>query len=169
MKLITLPDGEILTKGIRGSLTLFRRFDNLSGPVRYFILLLVDLDCSQSPIFSWDRLDMPRLTVTAILIFKCTEGAGVGNYSPRPLGSFDTNARWVARNAKLSISTILRKNRGVWTVYSRLLLLHKTQPKMTENSDCVLIILIFKWKNLKSVSNNRARVKIITHKQLKLM
>ena len=49
-----------------------------------------------------------------------------------------------------------------------LFLLHKTQPKMTENSDCVLIILFFKWKNLKSVSNNRARVKIITHKQLKL-
>ena len=24
-----------------------------------------DLDCSQSPIFSWDRLDIPRLTVTA--------------------------------------------------------------------------------------------------------
>ena len=34
------------------------------------------LDCSQSPIFSWDRLDIPRLTVTGILIFKCTEGAG---------------------------------------------------------------------------------------------
>ena len=38
------------------------------------------LDCSQSPIFSWDRLDIPLLTVTAILIFKCTEGAGVGDY-----------------------------------------------------------------------------------------
>ena len=39
------------------------------------------LDCSQSPIFSWDRLDIPRLlTVTAILILKCTEGAGVGDY-----------------------------------------------------------------------------------------
>ena len=36
---------------------------------------------------------------------------------PRPLGSFDTHARWVARNAKLSISMILRKNRGLWTVY----------------------------------------------------
>ena len=24
---------------------------------------------------------MPRLTVTSILIFKCTEGAGVGDYS----------------------------------------------------------------------------------------
>ena len=35
-KLITLP-----TKGIRRSLTLFRRFDNLNGPVRYFILLLI--------------------------------------------------------------------------------------------------------------------------------
>ena len=58
-----------------------------------------DLDCSQSPIFSWDRLDIPRLTVTSILIFKCTEGAGVGDYSfipnrPQPLSSFDTHARW---------------------------------------------------------------------------
>ena len=26
---------------------------------------------------------------------------------PHPLGSFDTHARWVARNAKLSISMIL--------------------------------------------------------------
>ena len=39
------------------------------------------LDCSQSPIFSRDRLDIPRLTVTGILIFKCTEEAGVGDYS----------------------------------------------------------------------------------------
>ena len=61
------------------------------------------LDCTQCPIFSRDRLDIPRLTVTAILIFKCTEGAGVGDYSsreglvpnrPRPLISFDTHARW---------------------------------------------------------------------------
>ena len=27
--------------------------------------------------------------------------------TPAPLGSFDTRARWVARNAKLSISMIL--------------------------------------------------------------
>ena len=52
------------------------------------------LDCSQSSIFSRDRLDIPRLTVTAILIFKCTEGAGVGDYSSSPLSSFDTHARW---------------------------------------------------------------------------
>ena len=38
------------------------------------------LDCSQSPIFSWDRLDIPRLSATAILIFKYTEGAGVWDY-----------------------------------------------------------------------------------------
>ena len=62
---------------------------------------------------SWDRLDIPRLTVTAILIFKCTKGAGVGEYSsggrawgrkkyfsrflpnrPCPLSSFDTHATW---------------------------------------------------------------------------
>ena len=34
----------------------------------------IPLDCSQSPIFSRDRLDIQRLTATAILIFKCTEG-----------------------------------------------------------------------------------------------
>ena len=65
----------------------------------------LQVDCSQSPIFSWDRLDIPRLTVTGILIFKCTERAGVGDDSswgggegrenrPRPLSSFDTHARW---------------------------------------------------------------------------
>ena len=51
----------------------------------------------------------------AILIFKSAEGAVVPN-RPRPLSSFDTHVRWVARNAKLSISMILRKNRGLWTV-----------------------------------------------------
>ena len=33
------------------------------------------------PYFFVRSLDIPRLTVTAILIFKCTEGAGVGDYS----------------------------------------------------------------------------------------
>ena len=43
---------------------------------------------------------MPRLTVTGFLIFKCTEGAGVGIIARggggcgTPLGSFDTHARW---------------------------------------------------------------------------
>ena len=69
------------------------------------------LDCSQSPIFSRDRLDIPRLTVTAILIFKCTEGAGVGDYSSSRLSSFDTHARW--QPITRSISMILRKNRGL--------------------------------------------------------
>ena len=42
--------------------------------------------------------------MAAILIFKCTEGAGVSNYSsmgrggtenrPHPLSSFDTHTRW---------------------------------------------------------------------------
>ena len=41
------------------------------------------VDCSQSPIFSWDRRDIARLLMTAILVFKCTEGAGVGDYSSR--------------------------------------------------------------------------------------
>ena len=45
------------------------------------------VDCSQSHIFSWDRLDISRLTVTGILIFKCTNVADVGDY-------LDTHARW---------------------------------------------------------------------------
>ena len=48
------------------------------------------VDCSQSPIFSWDRLDIPRLTVTGILIFKGTEGAGVGDYSSGGVGGEKT-------------------------------------------------------------------------------
>ena len=36
------------------------------------------LDCSQSPIFSWDRLDTRRLTVND---GQYTKGAGVGDYS----------------------------------------------------------------------------------------
>ena len=103
---------------------------SLSGSVHWFFtlesqeqltsifLMQYQIDCSQSPIFSWDRLGIPRLTVTGILIFKCTEGAGVGNYSsgervgggreklrvplffslppkpPPPPSSFDTHARW---------------------------------------------------------------------------
>ena len=49
------------------------------------------LDCSQSPVFSWDRLDIPLLTVTAILIFKCTEGVGVGDYSSGVGGGGEKN------------------------------------------------------------------------------
>ena len=44
------------------------------------------------------------------------EGGRRGLNRPRALGSFDSHARWVARNTKLSISMILRKNRGLWTV-----------------------------------------------------
>ena len=47
-------------------------------------------------------------------------GKGFLPNRPRPLGSFDTHARWVARNAKLSTSMILRKNRRLWTVYDTL-------------------------------------------------
>ena len=44
---------------------------------------------------------------------KYREGGRRGLNRPRALGSFDSHARWVARNAKLSISMILRKNRGL--------------------------------------------------------
>ena len=55
--------------------------DSLLSHTTSFSVSFLPLDCAQSPIFSWDRLDLPRLTVTGILIFKCTEGAGVGDYS----------------------------------------------------------------------------------------
>ena len=78
--------------------------------------------------------------MTAILIFKSTEGAGVGDYTserggggrvggrgarkiefrilpnrPRPLGSLDTHARWVARKAKpaLDLDDLTEKLRTV--------------------------------------------------------
>ena len=71
--------------------------------------------------------------MAAILIFKCTEGAGVGDYRsiilvssqtvPRPLSRFDTlpqvrlgtfEIKMAAINGKTrSISTISRKNRGL--------------------------------------------------------
>ena len=71
--------------------------------------------------------------MAAILTFKCTGGAGVENYSSMGGGA---NSRLLpnrlrpykvvltlmqdglaARNATRSISTILQKNRGLWTVY----------------------------------------------------
>ena len=62
------------------------------------------IDCSQFPIFPWDRLDIPSLTVAGILIFRCTKGVG--------------SCKMAARNTKRSNSMILRKNRGLWTVYN---------------------------------------------------
>ena len=79
------------------NLSMAYRYHRFSFYVPFFFSVkkaAMVLDCSQSPIFSRDRLDIPRLTVTAILIFKCTEGEGVGDYSSSPLGSFDTHARW---------------------------------------------------------------------------
>ena len=73
-------------------------FSNGTHAARFFYF---EIGCSQSPIFWWDRLDIPRLTVTAILIFKCAEGRASGIIArimtqvfPRSLSSFDTHARW---------------------------------------------------------------------------
>ena len=72
------------------------------------------LNYSQSPICSRDRLDIPRHTVTAILIFKCTEGAGVRDYSSSPLSTFDTHVRWqpITRKA-LDLDDLTEKQRTV--------------------------------------------------------
>ena len=40
----------------------------------------LDVDCSQSPIFPWDRRERVLPSMAAILTFKCTEGEGVGYY-----------------------------------------------------------------------------------------
>jgi len=80
------------------------------SPKRFPVLYeKTSIDCSQSLIFSWDHLDISLLTVTAILIFKCPEGAGVGE--------FWHSCKMAPCNAKCLISMILRKNRGLWTVY----------------------------------------------------
>ena len=82
------------------------------------------------PIFSGHRRDIALPLMAAILTFKCTEGAGVENYSS--MGGGGANSRLLpnrlrpykvfltlmqdglaARNAKRSISTILQKNRGL--------------------------------------------------------
>ena len=54
----------------------------------YLGLFAKQLDCSQSSIFSWDRSDILRLTVTGMYC-----GRFLPNH-PRPLSSFDTYARW---------------------------------------------------------------------------
>ena len=107
---------------------------SLSGSVHWFFTLesqerltsifvmQYQIDWSQSPIFSWDRLGISRLTVTGILMSNVPRGRASGilalggwggggrekseknrgtlNFSrflpnrPRPLSSFDTHARW---------------------------------------------------------------------------
>ena len=53
------------------------------------------LDCSQSPIFSWDRLDIPSLTATAILSGGDKKFLSLPpKLTPHLLSSFDTHARW---------------------------------------------------------------------------
>ena len=42
--------------------------------------------------------------MTAILVFKCTEGVGVGDYSPCPLSSFDTHARCRPKGKALDLN-----------------------------------------------------------------
>ena len=50
----------------------------LPPPPLPFIRIFLGIDWSQSPIFSWDRLDIPRLTATAILIFNVPRGRAPG-------------------------------------------------------------------------------------------
>ena len=48
--------------------------------------------------------------MTAILIFKCTEGAGVGDQTaPYPLSSFDTHARCSPKRKVLDLDDLTEK------------------------------------------------------------
>ena len=88
------------------------------------------LNYSQSPICSRDRLDIPRHTVTAILIFKCTEGAGVRDYSSSPLSTFDTHVRWqpITRKA-LDLDDLTEKQRTVNQVYVVILFFNEKKKR----------------------------------------
>ena len=74
------------------------------------LLVLSFAQTVQSPLFFREIVEIQRVLplMAAILILKCTAGAGVGDYScrgrgqvppkqpppPRPLSSFDKHARW---------------------------------------------------------------------------
>ena len=67
------------------------------------------IDCSQSPIFSWDRRDIARLTINGgHLDFQMylSEIARFLSNHPRPLSSFDSHARWqpVTQSARSRLS-----------------------------------------------------------------
>ena len=101
-----------------------------------------EIDCSQSPIFSWDRRDRARLTINAghldFQSYRVLPGeeypiylGGEGRFGrrrenycsrlpPPKIIIPDEEIKMAAINGKTrSISTISRKNRGLWTVYKR--------------------------------------------------
>ena len=80
------------------------------------------VDCSKSPIFSWDHWGIARVTVNFPNVPRgrvsgiIARGVASSQTAPAPQVVL-TLVQDAARNAKRSISTILRKNRGLWTVY----------------------------------------------------
>ena len=71
--------------------TIHKKTERNAQCARVHLWSHLQVDCSQSPIFSWDRLDIPRLTVTRVLLFG---GGRSEKTAPAPLSSFDTHARW---------------------------------------------------------------------------
>ena len=91
------------------ALLLFEFPNNLHLPVGQVENRIHEPKCFQtvhSPLFSREIFVIYRVLplMAAVLIFKCTEGAGVGDYTcsprgrgqtaPRLLSSFDTHPRW---------------------------------------------------------------------------
>ena len=94
-----------------------REIPDPEKPIRDSAYITWGVDCSQSPIYSWDHWGIARVTVN---FFKCTEGADVGDYSSRggflpnrpcPPSSFDTHARW--QPVTLDLDDLTEKQRTV--------------------------------------------------------
>ena len=123
-----------LLKAGLGILDVFDRFGNFFRVGKFdgtkYLLFFGWLDLSKTvhspPIFR-KIVEIERVLplMAAILIFKCTEGAGVGDYSsrgrgserppnrPRPLSSFDTHARWQPVTQGAGSRRSYEKNRGL--------------------------------------------------------
>ena len=102
---------------------------------RDFMYVNCSIDCSQSPIFSWDRLDIPRLTVTASL--------RTADVSPRSSLLRDVSRRkrnvpqwgWARRNvcrsqatSRLSWFSNVPRGAGVGDYSARRLLPNRPRP-----------------------------------------
>ena len=80
------------------------------------------------PYFFREIVEIERVLplMAAILIFKCTEGEGVGDYSsiilassqtvPRPLSRFDTLPQFRLRTFEIKIAAINGKTRSISTI-----------------------------------------------------
>ena len=99
-----------------------------ASPQRYLIVCSrQNVDCSKSPIFSYDCWDRLLTVAGGHLGLRCTVGRASGSFAssqtfPRPLSKFDTYSKarlgtfetnMASCKDRCSFPTILRKNRGL--------------------------------------------------------